>query len=447
MEREKFWDSCILRLKGQFKKKIFDAFIAPARAEYSNDGGLNVMAPNKATVRWLEENVAPVVRQIAAEDLDEPLKITFHANAALAVVETESADPEQADPESAQKPRPGSLRADHTFDNFVPGRANEMALAASRAISSKSRGSAIMRCLLLYGPTGMGKTHLAQAAGNAWIAARPGSRVKYVMARDFMNDVIKACRSHNMESFKQAYEGLDLLIVDDIQYIGGDKQRTQEEFFFLFNKMHDMNKRIIITSDRPPHSIDDMPDRLTSRLNSGMPCYLSPPELELREDILKSKALLHDFSIDSKCVRFVAEKVKSNVRELEGALNRIMSTCLLLGKPPTLELCRDTLSDMLNSSADTVDAKAVKEKVANFFKVRASDLASSSRKKSIAQARHVAVYLCRKLTNMSLPQIGEHFGNREHTTIMHSCSVVEKLLTTDPKMKEDLDMLEIMIKS
>ncbi|MGI9297495.1 MAG: chromosomal replication initiator protein DnaA [Gammaproteobacteria bacterium] len=438
---EEFWPSCISHLRGRFDANIFDAFIAPARAERGGDGQLLVLAPSPAAVRWLEKNIREPLTELASRHFGEEVKISFRAGAASAAPVAPNVSP-------AVRPSVGraDLRGDFTFDNFVAGRANELALLAAREISGGGAGL-ISPLLFLYGSSGMGKTHLAQAAGNHYLSLHPGRRVRYLTARDFMHEVVSACRLDRHGQFKRRYDGLDLLIVDDIQYIGGDnKERTQEEFFFIFNQLCERNKIVVITSDRAPMQIRDLPQRLTSRFSSGMPAQLTPPELELREAILRQKIRQHRAKLDGDIIYFIAEKVKSNVRELEGALNRVLSSSRLLDKKPSLELCREALADLLNPGRESVDVETIKKQVAQFYRLRPSDLSSTRRQRLIVQPRQMAIHLCREMTNLSYPEIGTHFG-REHTTVLHSCRLIEKKLKTDSKIQDEERILKMLIKS
>ena len=435
---DNFWSSCVSHLRQQFDANIFDAFIANVRAEHDERGRLSVVAPNEFAVRWLEKNIGDSVQDFATRHYGKTTKVYFYTG--------DTGMTDNPAPRRTTR-RANSLNADFTFDKFLPGRANELALVAARAIG-EGNADQISPLLFLYGRTGMGKTHLAQAIGNRYSSLFPERRIRYLMARDFMADVVNTCRLNQHDQFKRRYDGLDLLIVDDIQYIGGDnKERTQEEFFFLFNRLHEQKKIIVITSDRAPAQIRDLPSRLTTRFYCGVPAQLTPPELELREAILRQKAKHHGILLDDKIIHFVAEKIKSNVRELEGALHRILANCRFLNKSPSLGMCQDVLADLLDSSRESINVDIIKKKVAEFFRLRVADLSSTRRHRSIVQPRHIAVYLCRQLTNLSYPEIGAQFGDREHSTVLHSCRKIEKQLKNDSKVQEEIQILEMLIKS
>ena len=442
-----FWTSCIFLLRQKFDKSVFEAFISSSQADLTDDSScLSVYAPNNAAKKWLADNISGDIQNMAKQKLGRDLQVKFSVQTDL---ETTSEPTFIAEPSQDAKPlvnRKTNLRNDLTFENFVPGQANRLALMVAREISS-GNANQIGPLLFLYGHTGLGKTHLAQAVANSYLLKHPERQVRYVMARDFMADVVNACRLNRHDRFRNHYENLDLLIVDDIQYITGDKVRTQEEFFFIFNRLHDNNKIIIITSDCAPGKIRNLPDRLSSRLRSGMAAYLNPPEPLLRESILCHKARLQGVQIDEKVAKFIAERIKSSVRELEGALYRVLATAAFHGKPPSLEICQEALADLIETSKQTVNVDTIKRKTAEFFHLRVSDLSSKSRRRSIARPRHMAIYLCRHLTNLSLPEIGKHFGDREHTTVLHSCRTMEKELSANAKTQEEMQLLEMLVKS
>ena len=452
---DNFWPVCLSHLREQFDDNLYHAFIAGVQVRRDDGGALIIVSPNQVAVRWLEQHIGAPVRLLAKQHFGEEVNVCFRAaapkvasaipNTVLTIPPTTATNPTEPSPPQHCINQTTHLRADMTFANFVQGRANELALTAAKFIS-EGNAAPLNPLFFLYGPTGMGKTHLAQAIGNHAAAARRGYRVRYITARDFMGDVVNSLRLNKMDTFKSRYYTLDLLIVDDIQYIGGDKERTQEEFFFLFNNLHNYHKTIVITSDQPPAQIKTLPARLTSRLRCGFPAALEPPEMELRQAILHQKAALLKAQLDDKVIHFIAEKIKSNVRELEGALNRVLATANFLGKPPSLEMCREVLADLLDSSRENINVDRIKKTVAEFFRLRVADLSSNSRRRSVMRPRHLAVYLCRQMTNLSLPEIGEHFGGREHSTILHSCRFIEQKLKTDNKTQEDVRLLEMLIK-
>ncbi|MGI9306279.1 MAG: chromosomal replication initiator protein DnaA [Gammaproteobacteria bacterium] len=441
---DSFWPACKRHLQGSFDENIFRAFIAPARPARDDNGALRISAPNEASARWLERNIKKTVQQFARAHFGEELSVQFYAEDSAATA------PSAAPVASNAAPKPpasaANLRADFTFNNFIIGPANQIAFIAAKSVS-EGNADQLSPLLFLYGRTGMGKTHLAHAVGNHYLSLYPNRRGRYVTARDFMNDLVSALRLNQYDRFKHRYEELDLLVVDDIQYIAGDKERTQSEFFFLFNKLHDQNKIIIITSDLAPAQIRDLPARLTTRFSAGFPCHLAPPDAELREAILREKAKQRGAALDDKIIRFLAERIKSNVRELEGALIRVLASSRFLNKPPSLEMCQETLSDLLSSARESVTIETIKKKTAEFFRLPASELSSKRRHQSITRPRQIAMYLCRQMTNFSLPEIGMQFGNREHSTVLHSCRRIENKLKSDSKMQEDVRILEMLIKS
>ena len=379
---------------------------------------------------------------MASEHFNDNVQIHYTARKTQ---EKSPTTPAIAKPPPATVSRQTNLRRDLTFDNFIPGRANEIALMAAHALASGDRGYA--NPLFLYGSTGLGKTHLAQAICNTYEAKNKNHKVLYISARDFMGQVVSAFRFNHQERFNERFNQLDVLVIDDIQYIGGDKKRTQEELFYLFNHLYDREKIIVITCDKAPAQINEMPQRLISRFSHGLTTYLSPPELELRENIVLKKAADRNIKLNEKVARLIAEKVKSNVRELEGALKQVLAAAAFKGQEPSIEICQQALPDLLHPSSTTVNASLIQKKVAAFFHIRLGDLIGPKRLKNIVSARQIAMFLCRHLTTMSLPEIGAQFDNRNHTTVLHSCRKIEEKMRTDQNLRENIRILEMLIKS
>ncbi|MCH9757871.1 MAG: chromosomal replication initiator protein DnaA [Proteobacteria bacterium] len=436
---ENFWQDCWKVLRTHFDAEAYDAFIKPVALNIENDT-LYITAPNKATERWLRSNVEPLLLQLIKTEFNKTFTTSYRLNGhAVALPEASEAP---AFIPAAEKSN-SNLPKQRTFDNFIPGRANEIPLIAAKNIA---KGDNTVNPLFIYGSTGLGKTHLIQAIGNEYRKNFPQRRVLYINARSFLNDVVNAYRLNQQDKFKQRYQKLDLLIVDDIQYIGGDKIRTQEEFFFLFNTLYEENKSIVISCDRAPSKIKDLPQRLTTRFNAGLPTHITPPEFELRTEIVRQKAQTQGIKLKNDIVYFIAEHVKSNVRELEGAVNRIRAMVQYQKAEPTLALCRDAIADLIGHANTLIHADMIKEKVAHYYHIRTSDLSSQKRHRAIAIPRHIAVYLCRQMTNMSLPEIGRSFGKRNHTTVLHSCRWVEESIKNNPNLWEEIKNLEISIK-
>ena len=442
-EMRNFWQLCLGRFHGLFGKAIFDAFIAPLDIDTGEDGAMLINAPNEATQRWLADNLGGHLSAWLQEQYPtaQPVRYRLKSKPAAVITTPSSVD---APPSARQSCEQTGLRADFTFDNFVPGHANEIALAIARKISAGD----VDNCnpFILHGSTGLGKTHLVQAIGNRYRKLFPRRRVRYINSRDFLNGVINACRHKAHDKFRQSYDLLDLLIVDDIQYIGGDKSRTQEEFSFVCNRYSDSGRMLIITSDAAPARIRALPPRLTSRFAGGLPIAIRPPELELRINILHKKASAAGVKLDDKVARFIADRVKSSVRELEGAFKRVHAAANFLGREPSIAICHQALSDILGP-AQTIGIADIQTKVAEYFHLRRTDLTGKRRLGSVVRPRQIAMYLARQTTTMSLPEIGAQFGGRNHTTVIHACRAVEEKMASDAQMHEDVQMLEMLVKS
>ncbi len=453
-EMREFWRACLGRFHGLFAKEVYDAFIKPVDIETGEDGALLIRAPNEATRRWLSENLGKHIAVWLRESFTSARPVRYQIRPATAgddattatttTPTTATAETEEESPAAEHCDALTGLRADHTFANFVPGHSNEIALSVAQKIAVGDVRN--VNPFFLHGSTGLGKTHLVQAIGNRYRRLFPSRRVRYISSRDFMNDVINACRHNRHDTFREFYGRLDLLIVDDIQYIGGDKTRTQEEFFTICNRCSDSGRMIVITSDSAPAGIQGMPQRLVSRFAGGLPIAVRPPELELRAAILHKKAAAAGIRLQENVARFIAEKVKSNVRELEGALKRVIATATFRRTEPTLALCEQTLSDLF-APERTVHIEDIIAKVAEYFRLRRADLTGKRRLRSIVEPRQIAMFLARETTNMSFPQIGENFGGRNHATVIHACRKIEAGIQMNAQLRQNVQTLEMLIKS
>lgn len=480
---DRFWQNCLPEFRRRFGDEVFRAFVAPlapapdsppdsppanndvAAAAPANNGApvdnarLVLRAPNAAVRAWAEKNLLPLVAQMP--DAPPAAVVVDHSidNAPVEAAPVDHAPPARAPADSSSSPttpaRPKrrelcektGLRPDLLFANFVPGKANMLSLAAARTLAGDGGDEPDFNQLFIYGGTGLGKTHLLHAVGNQFLAAHPGASVRYAQARDFMSDVVAAFRHDREAQLREKYHSLDMLLVDDIQYLGGDRQRTQEEFFYLFNLLQDRRGRVAAACDRPPAKIDGLPPRLTSRLASSMSTQLSPPEAELRVDILRQKAAERGCALDEQVARFIAAHVKSNVRELEGAFKRAAAHAKFLGKPLSADICRSALADLLEQAKSPVSAERIQRQVAEFYGARPTDMTSKRRNQSAVRPRQAAIYLCRKLTNMSLPEIGRCFGGRNHTTALHACREIERRAAQSADFAEELKILEMSVKA
>lgn len=346
--------------------------------------------------------------------------------------------------EERDDPMVGSLDPRFTFDNFVVGKPNELAYAAARRVAEAS--SVTFNPLFLYGGVGLGKTHLMHAIAWAIRKKDPNRKVIYLSAEKFMYQFIRALRFKDTMAFKQQFRSVDVLMIDDVQFISG-KDSTQEEFFHTFNALVDQNRQVIVSADKSPSDLEGMEERLRSRLGWGLVADIHPTTYELRLSILQSKAEAMGTAIPLKVLEFLAHKITSNVRELEGALNRIVAHCDLVGRAITLESTQEVLYDLLRANDRRVTIDEIQKRVAEHYNIRVADMHSARRARAVARPRQVAMYLAKQLTARSLPEIGRKFGGRDHTTVMHAVRKVEELCATDPSFSEDVELLRRMLES
>ena len=336
------------------------------------------------------------------------------------------------------------LNPNLTFDTFVTGKANQLARAAAMQVAENPGGS--YNPLFLYGGVGLGKTHLIHAVGNGILARKPNAKVRYIHAEQYVSDVVRAYQKKAFDEFKRYYHSLDLLLIDDIQFFGG-KSRTQEEFFYLFNTLIEGHKQVVITCDSYPKEIAGIEERLISRFGWGLTVALEPPELEMRVAILLAKAQQSRIRLDEQVAFFVAKHIRSNVRELEGALKRIIAYANFHGQEISLALTKDALRDLLAVQNRQISIENIQKTVADYYKIRPSEMHSKKRSRAIARPRQVAMALAKELTQLSLPEIGSNFGGRDHTTVLHACRQIAKLRESLPEMNHDVNFLLQVLRS
>ncbi|OSI08025.1 chromosomal replication initiation protein [Neisseria animaloris] len=337
-----------------------------------------------------------------------------------------------------------NLSRDYTFETLVEGKGNRIAAAAAQSIAESPGQS--YNPFFLYGSTGLGKTHLVQAIGNELLKNKPDAKVRYMHSDDYIRSFMNAVRTNGYDMFKQQYKQYDLLIIDDIQFIKG-KDRTMEEFFYLYNHFHNEKKQLILTCDVLPTKIEDMDDRLKSRFSWGLTLELEPPELEMRVAILQKKAETAGVDLNEDAAFFIANLIRSNVRELEGAFNRVSASSRFLNKPIDIDLARKALQDIVASSYKVITADLIIDATAKYYRIKISDILGKKRTRNIARPRQIAMSLTKELTNLSLPSIGEAFGGRDHTTVMHGVKAVAKLREEDPELAQDYEKLLIIIQN
>ncbi|MDC0039294.1 chromosomal replication initiator protein DnaA [Gammaproteobacteria bacterium] len=426
--QEPIWPLCLTRLENDLPIQQFNTWIRPLQA-VEKETGLTLLAPNRYVRDTVERDylgqIAGLANNFRHHDIDISIDIG-------------SDRPPRGPDKAAATPRPvrfeGRLNPAFTFISHVAGKSNQLARAAAQQVG-ENPGRAY-NPLFIYGGVGLGKTHLMQAAGNAVVERVADARVVYVHSERFVADMVKALQHNEINNFKRYYRSLDVLLIDDIQFFAG-KSHSQEEFFHTFNTLLDGQRQVIITSDRFPREISGVQERLISRFGSGLTVPIDPPELETRVAILIKKARAREVSLPEDVAFFIAEQIRSNVRELEGALHRLVASANFTGRTIDVDLARDALRDLLDAHQRQVNIQNIQKTVADYFKMRVSDLHSRKRSRQIARPRQMAMALAKELTSMSLPEIGDAFGGRDHTTVLHAQRKIKALLQTDPKIKED----------
>jgi chromosomal replication initiator protein len=439
------WHHCLKHLEGEVPEQQFNTWVRPLQA-VEREGELQLLAPNRFVVSWIEKNLFGRIEELVrhARNGSSPrVRLEVGSRAAPAVIEPEA----QISSISAIKAREPQLigsrfNADFTFASFVEGKSNQLARAA--AIQVGENPGRAYNPLFIYGGVGLGKTHLMHAVANLMRERNPAARIAYVHSERFVSDMVRALQHNTIAEFKQTYRTLDALLIDDIQFFAG-KNQSQEEFFHTFNALLEGQQQIILSCDRYPKEVTGLEERLKSRFGWGLTVAIEPPELETCVAILMAKAQAAGSDLPEDVAFFVAKRIRSNVRELEGALRRVLATSRFTGRPVTLELAREALKDLLAAQERLVTIENIQKTVAEYFKIRVADLLSKRRSRSIARPRQVAMALARELTNHSLPEIGDAFGGRDHTTVMHACERVKDLREIERRASEDyLNLLRIL---
>jgi chromosomal replication initiator protein len=447
-----FWQDCSRLLESELTPQQFSAWIKPLKAIEFDDqtGDLRLGAPNRLKLDAVRAQFSARIQAAVASVLRRPVNVLFEvendvredpsARDATAVEPPELCASVAASLQSQERARLNSML---TFDNFVTGKANQLARAAAMQVTENPGGS--YNPLILYGGVGLGKTHLVHAVGNGVAVRRPNAKVRYIHAEQYVSDVVRAYQRKAFDDFKRYYHSLDLLLIDDIQFFGG-KSRTQEEFFYAFEALVAGHKQIIITSDTYPKELKDIEDRLVSRFASGLTVAIEPPELEMRVAILLKKAELEGCELQEDVAFFIAKNLRSNVRELEGALRKILAFASFHARPITVELAREALKDLLQASTGQITVDLIQRAVADYYKIKVSDMYSKRRPTSIAAPRQVAMYLAKELTQKSLPELGELFGGRDHTTVLHAVRKIADARGKDSELNHALHVLEQTLK-
>ena len=431
------WNRCIRDLQAELPEQQFNTWIRPLQAVEEGEI-LKLLAPNRFVVDWLQQHY-----------MERIVELVDDAGSASKVV-VEVGSRQKADPPAvkANRAMPAAVRSsapvatglnpDFSFTNFVEGKSNQLARAAASQIGENPGKS--YNPLFIYGGVGLGKTHLMQAIGNAMLARKPGARVSYVHSERFVGDMVRGLQHNTISEFKRSYRSLDALLIDDIQFFAG-KERSQEEFFHTFNALLEGKQQIVLTCDRYPKEVHGLEERLKSRFGWGLTVSIEPPELETSVAILKSKAALEGTDLPDEVAFFIAKRIRSNVRELEGALRRVIANSTFTGRPISLDFAKEALRDLLALQERLVSIENIQKTVAEYFKIRVADLLSKRRSRSIARPRQVAMALAKELTNHSLPEIGDAFGGRDHTTVLHGCRRIAALRETEQRVREDYSNL------
>ena len=434
-----FWGECKKTLEKDLTVEEYSTWIAPLMLEENNGSNplsYSVLAPNKFISDWVEDNYGTTIKErLSAITSNRDLNLQFEIY--LDSKEGSSKEvkqPENADTEKLTSTKKSNLIPEFTFSSFVEGKSNHIALAASKQIGEGLKNS--YNPLFIYGGVGLGKTHLMHAVGNELLIKDPLKKIAYVHSERFVSDMVKSLQLGAISEFKQYYRSLDALLIDDIQFFA-KKEQSQEELFHTFNSLLERGSQMILTCDRYPKEIDGLEDRLKSRLGWGLPVVIEPPELETRVAILLSKAKSMKHEIDEESAFFIAQKVRSNVRELEGALKRVVANSNFTGRPITVDLIKDSLKDLLAIQARQVSVENIQKTTAEYYNIKLSDLLSKRRSRSVARPRQMAMFLAKELTNYSLPEIGESFGGRDHTTVIHACKKIKELRDFNLDIEED----------
>lgn len=419
------WEKCLDRLEGEITAQQFNTWIRPLQA-VEKQGEITLLAPNEFVKDWVDEHLIGEVNAVyrRVSGTEESVSIQIGSRNKDEPRETNTAEPERQAKPATPRGRSIGLRSAFTFDNFVEGKSNQLAKAASIQVAHNP-GSAY-NPLFIYGGVGLGKTHLMHAIGNAIYEVKPNASIAYLNSERFVGDMVRALQRNAINEFKAYYRSVDALLIDDIQFFAR-KERSQEEFFHTFNALLEDQQQIILTCDRYPKEVDGLEERLKSRFGWGLTVSIEPPELETRVAILMNKAVSIGAAIPYEVAFFIGQRIRSNVRELEGALRRVIAYAHFTNRPVTVESAREALKDLLALQDKLVTIDNIQKTVADYYKIRVSDLVSKRRTRSIARPRQVAMALAKELTNHSLPEIGDAFGGRDHTTVMHACRKIVSL--------------------
>ena len=419
-----FWNKCSEKLENKLSQEDFNTWIRPLKGNL-NKNTLEIIAPNDFILNYVETNLSDEIMQMIKIQSKKDISLVFKTLTKETFVDKYS---------NSKKSEDTRLVASYVFDTFVEGKSNHVALAASKQVALNPKGD--YNPLFIYGGVGLGKTHLMHAVGNEILKNEPNKRIVYVHSEKFVSDMVKALQLGAMNEFKSFYRNADALLIDDIQFFAG-KEQSQEEFFHTFNALLDRNNQMILTCDKYPKEIDGLEERLKSRLGWGLPVIIDPPELETRAAVLLQKASSMGVSLPNDCAIYIAQRIRSNIRELEGALKRVVANAKFTNQEIDLALVKDALKDLFVISAKMVSIENIQKTVAEYYNIKLSDLLSKRRSRSITRPRQLAMALTKELTRHSLPEIGEAFNGRDHTTVLHACKKIAELRKESPSHEED----------
>ena len=443
-----FWSLCLEKLKQQLTEQQFNTWIKPLSVEIQEEE-IRINAPNRFVLQWVKDKFSQQITELATEHFSRPVELILSL-APTPTSKSLTSVPSQPDfNEKKVKTKPiqndtSRLNNNFSFDGFVTGKANQLARAA--AIQVAENPGHAYNPLFIYGGVGLGKTHLIQAIGNRMRELNSNAKISYIHAERYVSDVVKAYQHKSFDDFKRYYHSLDLLLIDDIQFISG-KSRTQEEFFYAFNALIEDKKQVVITCDTYPKEIDGIEDRLISRFGWGLTVAIEPPELEMRVAILLKKAEMEKIPLNEEVAFFIAKQIRSNVRELEGALKRVMAYSKFHNLSISLSVAKEALKDLLAVQNRQISIENIQKTVADYYKIKVADLYSPKRTRTIARPRQIAMALAKELTELSLPNIGEAFGGRDHTTVLHACRKINELKSSDPSINKDFNVLLQVLRS
>jgi chromosomal replication initiator protein len=441
MDSQSAWQATVGQLQMEMSKASFDTWVRSTEFVSCSDHCLTIGVPNAYARDWLEKRLSSTVNRILSNLLESPHEVNFvvyhkdYENEADQTTEVKPAKPAPVITNAAVQTTPSPTNSRYTFDSFVVGASNRLAHAACMAVAENPAHA--YNPLFLYGGVGLGKTHLLHAIGD--MARQNGKQILYVTSEDFTNELINSIRTHSTQAFRERYRFIDVLLIDDIQFIAG-KESTQEEFFHTFNTLHDQEKQIVISSDRPPKAMSTLEERLRSRFEWGLIADIQPPDLETRMAILRDKAQRMRHNVPDNIIDYIAHLFQSNIRELEGALTRVIAYADLRGKPLTAELAEIALTDMMPSQKQ-LEPDRVVDVVASSFGITREKLMSRERTREVALPRQVVMYLLREEANVSLPQIGEVLGGRDHTTVIYACEKVAALIERDDRLRRQIGQI------